>query len=827
MRTSKNALLLAVTGTPLFVMVLAMYQKGLHFHNIDMLDVLYPSLYTFFDHLRNGELLLWNPFVGLGHTAIFWAHFPLAPLSLPHLAFGLNDGSIQLEIFLGFWITCFLVAKILAYAGVEPILSAAISLAFMSLPLVGQYSLHIVHMNAIAFAPLTVLTALRWKKENLVRGVALCAVALALGMQGSKAELWMFNGFLLAFCMFAMGLRHRRWSLIILSVVGSVVLAALMTSVQISLILGVIRDSPRVSYAKGLSIFSSLEFYRNGLNYLIDNPNSGIVLWAFGLTLLRKMAADRFRIEFLPLLAQASLLVVLATNPNCLLRPLDLAIYLLFAGATFLLQKRGWGSIEKSLPWIFLTDLAIGWIWFSTIQTFYEFERNVGYLQMPVLLNVLSGLAVAGISLFRPSFWIRFSSVGIIFIILLRYYLQYPLIQVTGAIWHPSRDNYVYYLFLIIPAALSLQALFSAISASKIKRWLPYVFLVLCSLFLWKNLLRNSDFMKKAPYGFSGPGNIPELSNLAKMTKVSHQRVLAIPGEIPEGGDPWTADFAFNPNVLQYYGLYDSAFYDSTPARRYHDFVNKLNFGDAFDPSNTIVNHWFPQVILRYIPGAVTDLSERELFKRYSYMRLIPNHYNNRWFAITNTHFLITRADLFSPPYQTWLQGTDGSLFKEISKFKFESSKSPEREYRIYQVKNQGQYAQFFPKDSPDLFTADCLGASHLKKGDGELRMDSDESQSKVLSLRAKEDGWIVLSEAYHPSWRATIGGEKVDPKSALCGVLALPVKEGDHRIEFRFQSQNLAIWSWISLLSVMGCVFVIVLPYFTARLSSRRESFD
>ena len=53
---------------------------------------LYKSfMVNFIDNLKKGELPLWNEYVGSGHPALYFGHYPINQNTIIYLLFGFND----------------------------------------------------------------------------------------------------------------------------------------------------------------------------------------------------------------------------------------------------------------------------------------------------------------------------------------------------------------------------------------------------------------------------------------------------------------------------------------------------------------------------------------------------------------------------------------------------------------------------------------------------------------------------------------------------------------------------------------------------------------
>ena len=79
-------------------------------------------------------------------------------------------------------------------------------------------------------------------------------------------------------------------------------------------------------------------------------------------------------------------------------------------------------------------------------------------------------------------------------------------------------------------------------------------------------------------------------------------------------------------------------------------------------------------------------------------------------------------------------------------------------------------------------------------------------------------EGWLVVTEAWHPDWRAYSDGTEVPIFKAFGGLMAVPLSRTDGPIEFMFTPPrwyDLAVWiSGLSWAGVLGLLLIMPLPF-------------
>lgn len=86
-----------------------------------------------------------------------------------------------------------------------------------------------------------------------------------------------------------------------------------------------------------------------------------------------------------------------------------------------------------------------------------------------------------------------------------------------------------------------------------------------------------------------------------------------------------------------------------------------------------------------------------------------------------------------------------------------------------------------------------------------------------VFDPSGEREGWMVVTEAWHPDWRAYSDGEEVAIYKAFGGLMAVPLGRTEGPIEFIFSPPlwyNLAVWiAGLSWAGVLGLLVIMPLP--------------
>jgi hypothetical protein len=94
-----------------------------------------------------------------------------------------------------------------------------------------------------------------------------------------------------------------------------------------------------------------------------------------------------------------------------------------------------------------------------------------------------------------------------------------------------------------------------------------------------------------------------------------------------------------------------------------------------------------------------------------------------------------------------------------------------------------------------------------------------------TLAASMTKPGFIVLSDAYYPGWRATIDGKSTPVYRANYAFRAVYVPEGSHTVHFSFWPMDFVIGAIISSLTLLGCSIILLVALANRPLSLAQQS--
>lgn len=104
--------------------------------------------------------------------------------------------------------------------------------------------------------------------------------------------------------------------------------------------------------------------------------------------------------------------------------------------------------------------------------------------------------------------------------------------------------------------------------------------------------------------------------------------------------------------------------------------------------------------------------------------------------------------------------------------------------------------------------------ASPLQAGAGRARVVRWHPDEVVLEVEARERGLLVVSEVWHPSWRAMLDGAKTPIYRVNGAFRGVVVPEGEHRLRFEYRSTAFRAGAALSVLAAVAGLLVVVLRW-------------
>jgi hypothetical protein len=79
-----------------------------------------------------------------------------------------------------------------------------------------------------------------------------------------------------------------------------------------------------------------------------------------------------------------------------------------------------------------------------------------------------------------------------------------------------------------------------------------------------------------------------------------------------------------------------------------------------------------------------------------------------------------------------------------------------------------------------------------------------------VVDVEMKSPGFLVLTDSYLPGWQATVDGERSRLLTANFLLRCVPVREGAHRVEFRYQPPSFIFGAGLTVLTLLSLPILV-----------------
>lgn len=101
-------------------------------------------------------------------------------------------------------------------------------------------------------------------------------------------------------------------------------------------------------------------------------------------------------------------------------------------------------------------------------------------------------------------------------------------------------------------------------------------------------------------------------------------------------------------------------------------------------------------------------------------------------------------------------------------------------------------------------------GGALPSAGQGRARVTSFTPNEVVLDIEAEQGGLLVVSEIYHPSWRASVDGAEVPVHRVDIALRGVEVPAGSHELRFTYAAGAVRWGLLVGLLALVACLAVI-----------------
>ena len=487
---------------------------GDYFYPVGEFELLKSFLVNFVHTLRSGDLPVWNPFVGNGHPAMYFGHYPINHNTLIYLIFGFSDGVFYGTRFLNLSILFASFLLIRRYLGVSWLVALTGAVIYFSINFVDRKFIPETLGSLVFLYPLLMVFAMKIarqpRKDKTL--VLLFVLTYVVWLSGGNITyipmhlLMLMSIYVVSYLFFKVSFQPKKIGLecgwLFLLFVAPITLVAYQYIFVIDVILDSNRLKPGLIVGIGnaepwgqlfRSLCASSYFWVSGLGFSLFGA------YKFWITRQEPGIQDSPRYIFLgafSLMFIAIFLVWISRDGLGEVGDALLAVgYDYSAIATsviFIISLFAVLGLEIGYRRVYLVEHSpkISWVWLavsiSLISHFFFSPENImgdvnGYnfdlfreLSKPIQFIFLSCVFLASVRANKLPI-VRVSLVTLIVLYVFESHLTIPLMRFTGFIWYATRDGIILSALFCFLFIFGFQTLIEDYVGTFIKRYLQLI----------------------------------------------------------------------------------------------------------------------------------------------------------------------------------------------------------------------------------------------------------------------------------------------------------------------------------------------------------------
>ncbi len=216
---------------------------------------------------------------------------------------------------------------------------------------------------------------------------------------------------------------------------------------------------------------------------------------------------------------------------------------------------------------------------------------------------------------------------------------------------------------------------------------------------------------------------------------------------------------------------------------------------------------------------SITGYDSISLHTYITYLKLVEHnsniepssltHYNSPLLNLANMKYILTHRTISSPHLQ--LVFTRGMNIYRNRRMLPRAFIVPTTQVLAQEALMHAtlQSPRFDPRTTV-LLQEDPTGAP-IGGGSGEARVLAYQAEEVSIHASVSDGGgWLVLSDAFYPGWKATVDGHDVTIYQADLAFRAIPLTPGNHLIHFLYRPLSFRLGAWISLVTLLAITVLL-----------------
>jgi hypothetical protein len=217
-------------------------------------------------------------------------------------------------------------------------------------------------------------------------------------------------------------------------------------------------------------------------------------------------------------------------------------------------------------------------------------------------------------------------------------------------------------------------------------------------------------------------------------------------------------------------------------------------------------------------------------------------NFNSRYLDLTNTKYILGRkidqAGNISPEGKLrdgyFHSDRYNKAFEDKSVVVSENSKALERAFVVTdweviasekEVRRKLLLDESFPLSRKIIFEEDTQEIKKSTGNESQVNYLEHSPQKSTIQVKTKNPGFLFISDTFFPGWKSKVDGREVVIKRANYAFRAIPLKQGEQKVEMFYDPLSFKLGIIISTTTLLILSFIFMLNLFNIRLFNKRKS--
>lgn len=854
-----------------FYMILPLL-KGDYIYPIAEYELYKSFMVNFIETLKNGELPVWNEYVGCGHPTLQFGHYPISQNTIFYMLFGFNDFTYYFTKFLG--LAILLLSSIYAFKmfGFNYLLALVGALTYFAVNFVIRILVSETVGNLFFVYPLLMVLTITIVAENRRRDILVFSLGYIFWLSGGHVTYihmhlvmlsvvyWVTAGVFYKFGIFVP--QNLRRLMVLYFILFIVPLLGVMY--QYYFVYDVITSSNRFHEGLIVSIFepvvwkqllvsfqSSSYFWFGLFSFLIyaviqvlpsnygitadrrfQVPPAFLYLVLTGLLVLtvtnvQFSSASNLFVDYLPIINDNIFRIALL---------LYFAIHIVLHGPRFAFS-------------VCLGDALVFMIYVSLLSHYFFSPENIigdvkGYdydlfRELSVPFQILFTLSVLfSVADYKKNKVVTITVLSLIALYLLRSHFTIPLLRFTGIVWYATRDGSIFSVFFAVLFMHGMKDMLLCVSQmfknreSTAVKYAQYGFLMVVLLLIvhdsWNKFYRGTSHRFVYP-------NKSELAGLPmeKWVVDGRKEVVALRKELLELDRNtkhfyrlFTPDnhYLFLTGSMQDRKLYEALIYESCISKELNDLFYYTILGKT--PSTELKNVMPYFLYTRHVHAGL-GLEYKEIRYGYGDFFLFWAKRDSEYVKEKNMEFLFdliqAKYIVAGPEFSAILEGfTNREHYKLLDKY-------PKLNLYLYEIVKDKNYTRWaiLPVEDQQLYDevieklnsddVDVLRGLYSKlvfldgsNANFTFSRNQRSHSTRHYEIFSRQDAVLIDFESWNHNWRLKVNNKGEELHKAFQMFKGIRLGPGLNQIELIYNLKYFKKLFWFSIFVVL--IYVILL---------------